>query len=1069
MKYIATILLLTLALASKSQTFINRAGAANTVIDARLGAAQNFYLPRLRDTILSGGMDTIGNLIYDRLRAKIAIRDTVLTGGHKFTFLFKTEDTLTTLATKYDLTQLSGVVIANNGLTNNVDSVQFGQAVGAVGSPGALHNNREVPLSGFGIAFTGTGGISIGTSSISSGNKLNIVGTGTERAINATAATNSAINAISTGASTTIFGQNQGTGAAVSGSSSGSSGYGVVATSSANGAIALRVSNFNTNNNSSAPVIAEYERNANGGAAADGIGMTIMFKSQTTNSSGIESGQLRNYFSTVLHGSRSSAFELHLINNAVSARKVLLSSTGQWTWDGYPALPQQTDSTNIKPLGYNVSTGAIQPMANWIGGGGGAPSLTATEIAFGGPGNTMTSSPFLNYISATHYLTADTIRNSKNIVDTTLYMPFVLIPNGQRYAAIGDSYTVGTAATVIPDSAYTGRFSEYYSLPLDNYAITGVGAVTSTYQHFVNINYPNASLTGAMFGLNNLRYGGADRKTINKILNGYKNIFCNQFSKTFYPASNTTVVTRHGSWTTGWASNSGGGKAGTQGAFTNTINDSIKYNFTDSTVWFSVIAGDGSGSIYTSPTIDVYIDGILQETVSLNEQTDGQIDGSFDGRLIPFTRYYTGLTYGAHTLRVVNKSSLYLLFDGFGTLIDRSLANSYIIWHVPKLNPTGYLVPPTNGSDPITDTMNVKIDSLYATFPSWYPVYVARSNDYFDPHAGMSADSVHPNNLGHHQLFDAALAILGSSSISVETGSVFRANDNLYLKRQSELAKIVTGDAVFNQGQIIFNDTMRIGSLNDKPVAIISNGQTAASFRQNQGVYGNVADFYGPTRAFGPVYAEAANIELKRGWAFSGGISNSIGTWTGGGAGWGFSENYIGVANSRFWGLMTQENGFFGRLVADNGTTFTNWLDVRRNGIHADSITFSMGKIFLGEMTEASASDSALDWNRSTQQIVKVPKSSKVTLLTSSAGTLLLGNTEAYVFNGTTTTWTLPAVSGTTGMVYYIKNIGSGSITLNADSGNNEIYSTSAVNTLTIAAGSSIMLLSNGTYFTTVD
>jgi hypothetical protein len=84
---------------------------------------------------------------------------------------------------------------------------------------------------------------------------------------------------------------------------------------------------------------------------------------------------------------------------------------------------------------------------------------------------------------------------------------------------------------------------------------------------------------------------------------------------------------------------------------------------------------------------------------------------------------------------------------------------------------------------------------------------------------------------------------------------------------------------------------------------------------------------------------------------------------------------------------------------------------------------------------------------------------------TSSAGTLTLGNSEAYVFNGTTTTWTLPAVSGTTGTIYYIKNAASGSITLNAAAAANEIYSTSAVNTYEITAGSAIILISNGTYF----
>ena len=89
MRILTIILLLFVCNFSFSQTFINRAGPANTVIDARLGASQNFYLPRLTDTTLSGGKDSIGNLIYDRLRAKIWIRDTILLGGHKFTQLFK--------------------------------------------------------------------------------------------------------------------------------------------------------------------------------------------------------------------------------------------------------------------------------------------------------------------------------------------------------------------------------------------------------------------------------------------------------------------------------------------------------------------------------------------------------------------------------------------------------------------------------------------------------------------------------------------------------------------------------------------------------------------------------------------------------------------------------------------------------------------------------------------------------------------------------------------------------------------------------------------------------------------
>ena len=113
MRILTIILLLFVCNFSFSQTFINRAGPANTVIDARLGAAQNFYLPRLIDTTLSGGKDSIGNLIYDRLRAKIWIRDTILLGGHKFTQLFKQDDTISTLATQYDLTAKQDVLLSD--------------------------------------------------------------------------------------------------------------------------------------------------------------------------------------------------------------------------------------------------------------------------------------------------------------------------------------------------------------------------------------------------------------------------------------------------------------------------------------------------------------------------------------------------------------------------------------------------------------------------------------------------------------------------------------------------------------------------------------------------------------------------------------------------------------------------------------------------------------------------------------------------------------------------------------------------------------------------------------------
>ncbi len=76
----------------------------------------------------------------------------------------------------------------------------------------------------------------------------------------------------------------------------------------------------------------------------------------------------------------------------------------------------------------------------------------------------------------------------------------------------------------------------------------------------------------------------------------------------------------------------------------------------------------------------------------------------------------------------------------------------------------------------------------------------------------------------------------------------------------------------------------------------------------------------------------------------------------------------------------------------------------------------------------------------------------------SSAGTLTLAynlKKADYLFTGSTTTWTLPAVSSTrNGFEFNLINAGSGSITLNSSGGGNDIYNGSATNSITITAGS---------------
>jgi hypothetical protein len=82
-----------------------------------------------------------------------------------------------------------------------------------------------------------------------------------------------------------------------------------------------------------------------------------------------------------------------------------------------------------------------------------------------------------------------------------------------------------------------------------------------------------------------------------------------------------------------------------------------------------------------------------------------------------------------------------------------------------------------------------------------------------------------------------------------------------------------------------------------------------------------------------------------------------------------------------------------------------------------------------------------------------------------SAGTLTLDNTNvAWTFTGTTSTWTLPALSISKGFIYHIKNAGSGNLTLSR-AGSDQIYDTGAVSTITITPGSAVIIVGSTSFW----
>jgi len=91
--------------------------------------------------------------------------------------------------------------------------------------------------------------------------------------------------------------------------------------------------------------------------------------------------------------------------------------------------------------------------------------------------------------------------------------------------------------------------------------------------------------------------------------------------------------------------------------------------------------------------------------------------------------------------------------------------------------------------------------------------------------------------------------------------------------------------------------------------------------------------------------------------------------------------------------------------------------------------------------------------------------------LVSSASTLTLRHNGDYIFTGTTATYTLPAINAAllgreNGI--YIKNRGSGVLTVNTNGALNTLYTTAAVATLAINAGEGYIFLPDGTFFNTI-
>jgi len=263
-----------------------------------------------------------------------------------------------------------------------------------------------------------------------------------------------------------------------------------------------------------------------------------------------------------------------------------------------------------------------------------------------------------------------------------------------------------------------------------------------------NINYPNTFVTSIEGGYNNGRNTNVitNRPTLNNIVYSFKAAWWNQFAGPVQNATSGTGVTRTGTWTTGYtAINNAGGK--TNGAaYTSSAGAYIEYVFTDSTVGALCEI-----PVATASSITVNIDGSTVQTLNPTGKFDG-LGAYLSAPYGMFPIIVTGLSFGAHTLRITNVSGGLFLVDCFTNFVPANGPNSMalIFYDVPYQNAAGYASNPTY-SQAAADSINSKIDSLAASLPSAWPLYVAKTNLRYDVTTGLSGDNIHPNNTGMKQ------------------------------------------------------------------------------------------------------------------------------------------------------------------------------------------------------------------------------------------------------------------------------------------------------------------------------
>ncbi len=664
----------------------------------------------------------------------------------------------------------------------------------------------------------------------------------------------------------------------------------------------------------------------------------------------------------------------------------------------------------------NLTSGSINDSIMVVGTDGKAKKRNASDFYnIANTSLTSTANHTLDFNGFTQTYTGGTeIHDSLTFTNTIIYPT-----NATSLVAYGNSITAGQNAS--PGNEYITLYGAALGLTVTNHAVGGRGSWRAVSEANAEENPGDTKVATVMAGFNDVRRTDTTtaltyRKTLNKIINAHKVIFINHFLKSYEDGGNGADVTRYGSWSTNYPSNTIGGKSNAHGAYSLTLNDSIVYSFTDNNVVFSMIGGDGTTEVYSN-SFEIYLDGVLQSTETARYTTDAISDGADGNTRQPIGFIYTGLTYGAHKVKIVNKNgggTNYIIIDYFGHLVDPNNAYPLIIFHAPKMDATGYASVPAGASDHVIDVMNSKLDSLIATFPSVYPVFTAHTNTYYTNTTASgdldAADHIHPTTQGHLHIYDAAIAAYSSTAPTTGLARrLFWSNDRPYVFDNTNTlhALVYQGEAATVAGsnkQVQYNNGgvfggaagLEVGNTNIRlrseaqattEIPFVTKGfagQTAAHYQAQSSTGSPLfsVDASGGIQVLGtfvsaPIGSGSLEMEYTGGAGYISSYNRNAGTWQ--------------DLNLRGANLNFKTNNVTRLGIADATTTISNRL-LKTQGADVGSVSGAIalgtdGNTFEITGTNAITLISNLNWQNGSEIVLIFTSTATLTDGTANSGT----------------------------------------------------------------------------------